>query len=174
MRRQDAAKLYELSYFSEGEIFELGTNLGLSAHILGCAKQHAGASSLLHTVELSKERMRQAEKNLLAAGHKNIMCHASDGTSWVMRQVESHKSYSLGFIDHSHAYDHVFAACKLLSRVIRPGGFVAFHDFVDARNFDAENNDYGVFQGAIQGLADTFEFYGAFGCVGVFRNGSRS
>jgi hypothetical protein len=43
-----------------------------------------------------------------------------------------------------------------------------FHDFNDYRNFE-DSSSYGVFSAANEGLGEAFEFYGGFGCTGVFR-----
>jgi hypothetical protein len=42
LRREDAAKIYELAYFSNGDVADLGTNWGLSAFIAGTALDDAG------------------------------------------------------------------------------------------------------------------------------------
>ncbi len=45
-----------------------------------------------------------------------------------------------------------------------------FHDYNDQRNIMPDVADYGVFQGVRDGLAPgQFEFYGVFGCAGLFR-----
>lgn len=44
LRREDALKLYELSYFATGDILELGSYQGLSTSILAQAVRNSGQS----------------------------------------------------------------------------------------------------------------------------------
>ena len=49
-------------------------------------------------------------------------------------------------------------------------GFALFHDFNDPRNSMEEVADYGVYQGVMDGLrTDRWEFWGIYGCTGLFR-----
>ena len=51
-----------------------------------------------------------------------------------------------------------------------PGAFCLFHDWLDARNFEPDEADYGVFGATRDGLDPAeFEFYGVFGVAGLFR-----
>ena len=44
------------------------------------------------------------------------------------------------------------------------------HDWLDARNFQPEEADYGVFGATRDGLDPAeFEFYGVFGVTGLYR-----
>src|SRR5678815_268307 len=42
LRREDAAKLYELAFFARGNVLDIGTNRGLSASILSDALVNSG------------------------------------------------------------------------------------------------------------------------------------
>lgn len=49
-------------------------------------------------------------------------------------------------------------------------GTCLFHDWLDARNFQPEEADYGVFGATRDGLdPSVFEFYGVFGVAGLYR-----
>jgi O-methyltransferase/8-demethyl-8-(2,3-dimethoxy-alpha-L-rhamnosyl)tetracenomycin-C 4'-O-methyltransferase len=67
-----------------------------------------------------------------------------------------------------------------MAKVLVPGGFVVFHDYVDYRNKlrrdDGEGPEqYGIYIGVDHGLSvDEFEFYGCYGCCGVFRRRDRA
>ena len=54
-------------------------------------------------------------------------------------------------------------------RALLPGSYVAFHDFIDPRNFDPAFSDYGVAQGAADGLSSAFAFVGGCGCMGIYQ-----
>ena len=167
LRREDAATLYELAHLAQGDIFELGTNRGLSASVLAEALQANGHGAFLHTVELSKQLVAQAHDNLI--DFPNIVIHNAAAADWLAAQVAAKRKYSFAFIDHTHTYDGVREAASVLDRLLIPGSFVAFHDFIDVRNFDEKNEEYGVPQGAVDGLASSFEFQGGCGCMGLFR-----
>ena len=64
----------------------------------------------------------------------------------------------------------MYAVCEILHRVVDLGGFALFHDFNDPRNSMEGVPDYGVYQGAMDGLrADRWAFWGIYGCTGLFR-----
>jgi len=64
-------------------------------------------------------------------------------------------------------------ACEDLKTLIRPGGFALFHDYNDSRN--GNDPDYGVYQAVVDTFADgSFEFYGAYGCTGLYRRRGRA
>lgn len=167
LRREDAAKLYELAYFAKGPVFELGTMMGLSASIMAQACAARGETAPVDTVDYDGEQQERARACTTSHGFDNIAFHHSDAAEWLDIQALASKKYAFGFIDHAHTREHVKAACERLDAVLLPGSFVAFHDFIDPRNF-AVDDDYGVFQGVQEGLSDRFTFSGGFGCMGVY------
>ena len=63
-----------------------------------------------------------------------------------------------------------FAVCRKLAGVVAPGGFCLFHDFNDARNRAPRSQACRVYQAVRERLsADSFEFYGIYGCTGLYR-----
>jgi predicted O-methyltransferase YrrM len=162
LRREDAAKLYELAYFCTGHILELGTNKGLSAYIMGSANSKVE----IDTIEIDERQCRFAEKNLSRFEHVKV--HMSEATNWLDTAIDQGRQFAFAFVDHSHEYADVHAASARMRRVLIPGSLLAFHDFNDPRNF-TQQQGYGVFEAAIEGLGNSFEFYGCFGCTGVFR-----
>jgi len=168
LRRADAAKLYELSYFCEGDVLELGTNLGLSASILAEAKR-AGGTGTIHTVDRSPGIVEQARTNLALVGASNVVVHCQDGTEWITDQINRGRKFGFAFVDHAHSYRAVRSVSALLDRVLLPGSYVAFHDFIDRRNFSQVGKIYGIPQGARDGLPSSFQFLGGCGCMGLYR-----
>jgi predicted O-methyltransferase YrrM len=173
LRREDAAKLYELAYFANGDILELGTNRGLSAFVMSTALARAAPKKKIQTVDLSATLCAQATDQLNKHGASNVIVHVADAVEWLDHEIQRGASYSFAFVDHSHQYDAVYQASRRLRSVLRDGSFVAFHDFNDYRNFE-DHKSYGVFRAANEGLGDVFDFYGGFGCTGVFRLKSES
>jgi SAM-dependent methyltransferase len=167
----DALKLYELVYFCGGDVLELGTYYGLSTSIAAQSSHDAGIGNVIVTVDLSPEALKVASENLAGRpGGERVYSFAVDGGKAVRDLGDARRVFDFAFIDHSHAYKHVYDVCQCLDRVIKPGGFCLFHDFNDPRNANVEVADYGVYQGVLEGL-DTghFEFWGIYGCTGLFR-----
>ena len=78
--------------------------------------------------------------------------------------------FGFAFVDHAHDYPSVVGVCAALAAVLRPGAFCLFHDFNDFRNADPAYQDYGVYQGVADGLEKgRFEFWGIYGCCGLYR-----
>lgn len=172
LRREDALKLYEIAYFVKNDILELGSYHGLSTCILAEANKHSPFRKRIYSVDLDPDCVRQTERNLRARGlRKDVTTICSGATTALENFVATGKKFEFVFVDHSHAYRPVYEVCRELGKVIVQGGFCLFHDFNDPRNRDSLNEDYGVYQAVIEGLpSEAFEFYGIFGCSGLFKN----
>jgi predicted O-methyltransferase YrrM len=167
----DAQKLYELAYFCGGDILELGTYRGLSGSIIGQALTASNNNGVLVSIDLDPEATRIARLNLQGRpGAGAIHLFTVEAGQAVRDLAQAKRDFNFGFIDHSHRYEHVYDVCQSLHRVLRVGAFALFHDFNDPRNASKEEVDYGVYQGALDGLrSDRFEFWGIYGCCGLFR-----
>lgn len=171
LRREDAAKLYELAYFARGDVLELGCARGLSTAIIAQAVHDAGRAARVVSVDLEPRMIERARANLAAynllAGVELIL---GDASAVCHSLIAQGRRFGFAFIDHSHAYGEVLAVCGLLPSLVEEGGFVLFHDFNDRRNKAEQNSGYGVYSGVVDGLpAPPFAFYGAFGCTGLYR-----
>jgi predicted O-methyltransferase YrrM len=199
LRREDAMKLYELAYFCEGDILELGTYRGLSACILAQAivdRTRAGRLGTLsersarltqsktlghnrtrgiETVDLNAGDLEIARNNIRARGFGDVVrCHRIDATTFCRLMIDAGRRFGMAFVDHSHEGEPVREACEHLSDLIEDGGFCLFHDYNDSRNRDPADTHHAVYQGVHTGLsAADFQFYGIFGCCGLFRRMSR-
>lgn len=165
--RADALKIYELSYFSPGNVLDLGTNRGLSSSIMYLALKAAKKPFEVHTIDISANCQNQAKKshNRHLSGH-NIQYHLCDASKYIEQARKQNQKFGFVFIDHAHTYDAVYSVCQLLGEVLLPGAFCLFHDFTDKRN----KTSFGVFKGIEEGLPkEHFEFYGSFGCAGLYR-----
>jgi predicted O-methyltransferase YrrM len=167
----DAQKLYEMAFFADGNILELGTYRGLSAAVM-CAAVHAsGGSGQIISVDLDLHSPEAAKRSLAdRPGADRAHFFVVDGTKAILDQAAAKQTYAFAFIDHSHTYEHVHDACLRLHRVISIGGFALFHDFNDPRNTAKDALDYGVYQGVMDGLDPRlWQFWGIYGCTGLFR-----
>jgi predicted O-methyltransferase YrrM len=171
LRREDALKLYELSYFARGDVFELGTHYGLSAAILARAARNSPYPKHVESIELKPKRTKAAQRNLARLGLLQLVtARSADGVLAVKEHAANGRQFGLVFIDHSHAYTPVYEVCRSLDRIVAPGGFCLFHDFNDIRNRDPEDDAYAVFQAVNEGLdKQRFRFYGIYGCSGLYR-----
>lgn len=171
LRREDALKLYEMAYFADGDVLELGCYKGLSTSLLARAIRDAGSSNVVYTADLSQACVDATMAILKKQGiATHVQASCADAVEFTRRLANNGKKFSFIFVDHSHAYQLVHEVCKLLADVTAPGGFCAFHDFNDGRNADRDNSDYGVYQAVLDGLdPKSFEFFGIFGCIGLYR-----
>jgi SAM-dependent methyltransferase len=171
LRREDALKLYEIAYFVSGDILELGSYHGLSTSILSRANHDGPYEKSIYSVDLDPANGEITNQHLRAMGlGGGVTTICGDAASVVRGFAAAGKKFEFVFIDHSHAYDPVYAVCRELGSVLMNGGFCLFHDFNDARNRDSSDKDYGVYQAVIDGLdPNEFEFYGVYGCAALYR-----
>lgn len=170
LRRDDALKLYEIAYVTQGDILELGAYHGLSTSILARACEDASCGSV-YSVDLDPKSLVIASKTLSSLGllrYVNFVC--SDAVGFVESLAKLDRRFAFVFVDHSHAYTPVYSVCRQLGSVVMPGGFCLFHDFNDIRNSETTDEDYAVYQAVLDGLnSDHFEFYGIYGCTALYR-----
>jgi predicted O-methyltransferase YrrM len=167
----DALKLYELAYFCGGDILELGTYRGLSTSICALASEASGLNNVIVSVDLSPEETERARTNLAGrAGFERIHLFTVEAGQAVRDLARAKRMFNFAFVDHAHTYEHVYDVCRSLHRVTKLGALVLFHDFNDPRNAAEDATDYGVYQGVLDGLDQRrFEFWGIYGCTGLFR-----
>lgn len=169
--REEALKLYEMAYFSQGNILELGCYHGLSTSILARAVQDSPYKKTIFTVDLDPaciiDTLRNLRKMNLVRG---IITFCEDGTSALQKLAAAGTTFSFIFIDHSHTYQHVWEACQELPKVITSGGFCLFHDFNNPENKNQQNTRTHVYQAVRDGLdPNRFDFYGIYGGAGLYR-----
>jgi predicted O-methyltransferase YrrM len=176
LRVEDALKLYELAYYCTGNILELGTNRGLSASVLASAVAAAGNGANVVTIDVDPSLSDTARRNLKERRLDHfVQFVAADALLAMNELVAKGMRFGLCFVDHSHSYEAVTQACYRLPQLVSPGGFVVFHDFLDGRNTRRKDvgdspEEYGVYAAVEEALPRAaFEFYGCYGCCGVFR-----
>ena len=176
LQRADALKLYELGYFANGDILEFGTYCGLSTFILAKAIQSSGRRAHIVTMELDPRVTMLAKRNLASRSVDSFVdFREGDANATCSKLIAEGRKFSFAFIDHSHAYEPMVLACERLAQLLTVGSFCLFHDFNDPRNtatpgVGESENQYGVYA-AVQSALDRkqFEFYGIFGCCGLYR-----
>lgn len=167
----DVLKLYEMAFCCSEDILELGAYRGLSAAVMNEACNAAQRNAKIISIDLDPGAVELSRQQLHGmAGGERAHFFQDDAGSGVRNLAGIKRRFGFAFVDHSHAYEHVFDACTSLHRVVGPGGFALFHDFNDPRNADEAVHDYGVYQGVMDGLhAGRWQFWGIYGCSGLFR-----
>lgn len=171
LRREDALKLYELAWFARYDILELGSFHGLSTAVIARATRNSPTPQPIESIDLDPACTHATHHNLKRLGlHTQVTLRTADAVTAVEGYAAAQRQFGFVFVDHSHAYEPVYNVCRVLDRIVAPGGFCLFHDYNDVRNADPEDKDYGVYQAVVDGLnMDAFAFYGIFGCCGLYR-----
>lgn len=171
LRRADALKLYELAYHARGDILELGCEKGLATSIMARAIRDSGHGSLIYAQDAKSPNTIATKRNLTDRDLGDLArTHTGDAALYCRELIEHGRRFSLIFIDHASEYGPMRAVCSLLDRLVETGGFALFHDYNDKRNQDPGATDHGVGLAVQKDLnLELFEFYGIYGCVGLFR-----
>lgn len=163
--KADALKLYEMAYQATGDVLELGTYAGLSTCIMAQAVIDSGREGHVVAIDI-------ADFGWKLNADLNQVSHCIDfqlgpAIEKVQGLIAAGRKFGFVFVDHSHTYAEVAAICPMLDKVMQPGSFVQFHDYNDPRN--GHEPDYGVWQAVIDKLPSSFQFYGVYGCSGLYR-----
>ena len=68
LRREDALKLYELSFFAAGDVLELGSFHGLSTSIIARAALNSPTPKHVESIDLDPACSKAARRNLRSLG----------------------------------------------------------------------------------------------------------
>lgn len=171
LQHSEAMKLYELGYFSEGDVLELGTFRGLSTSLIARALHDSGAARTLETCDIDPAYSSSAEAFVEAQpGGTQVRFHVGDATEFMQELEVAGRKFGMAFVDHWHSYDATYSAAVRLDSLLRSGGFAMFHDYNDFFNADTDHV-HKVYQAVQDTIAKNpnFEFCGIFGLSGVFR-----
>ena len=176
LRREDAAKLYELAYFAPGDLLELGCGRGLATAIMAQAIHDAGRASHVVAIDHNPEMIEETRANLAAfALLDRAYLLAADALAVCQALIAQRQTFAAVFVDHSPRYQDVRDVSLLLDQIVAADGFALFHDFNDRRNKAKDESAYRVYDGVLRGLPmPPFTFHGVFGCTGVFQRPQES
>jgi predicted O-methyltransferase YrrM len=170
LARDDALKIYEMAYHSDGDVLELGTHKGLSTSIIAEALGEADGGNL-ETADTDAATNEVARANVKSRpfGEK-VTFAVQDAAERMDELISLDRKFGFVFIDHWHGYDATYEAASRLRGLLKPGGYVLFHDFLDPGNSDP-NHVYGVYQAVLDTICldHEFEFVCNSGCCGLFR-----
>ena len=171
LQRGDALKLYELAYFSNSDVMELGTHKGLSTSIIARALADAGSIGRLETDDIDADANRIAKANLADnPGAARVNFNLEYAVPFMDRLIREGRKFGFIFVDHWHGYDETRNAAIRVHKLLVDGGFVLFHDYndIESRNPDHPHKVY-------QAVANTivkdprFHFCAVSGCCVLFR-----
>ncbi len=171
LQRPDAMKIYELAYFSGGDVLELGTHKGLSASIIARALDDSGTSHKLETDDIDKTTHPVAKKNLAGnPGLKRVNFNLEDANNLMDRYIAKGRKFGFIFVDHWHGYAATHDAALRVHSLLIEGGFVLFHDYNDVENADPAH-DHKVYPAVTDTLAkdSRFRFCAVCGCCGLYQ-----
>jgi predicted O-methyltransferase YrrM len=134
---EDSRKLYELAYFADGPILEIGTYCGRSAITMAMALSDAGRSHPIVSVDI--------DPAAAGLGHRHARAH----------EVEEHIVFVCGsagrflatvpgfepaliFVDGDHSAAGVRADLDAIAPHVRPGTLLFFHDYLPDELPDTE------------------------------------
>ncbi len=174
LRLADALALYELAYFADGDVLELGTMHGLSTGILCTAVRNAGAGTTVVSIEFARKFQRSTARAIRAASlrdhHRLIRGEAGDEVDALAR---AGAVFGAVFVDHDHAYAPTARLCRQLDAVLRTDGIALFHDLDDERN-RTQPDEYGIHRAVAELIARPgYAFAGVVGCCGIVRKAAR-
>ncbi|HEX8646663.1 MAG TPA: class I SAM-dependent methyltransferase [Thermoleophilaceae bacterium] len=126
---EDCRKLYELAYFAEGPILEIGTYCGRSAVVMAMALRDAGRDHPIVSVDI--------DPAAAALGHRNARAHEVEERivfvcSTAARFLATVPEFepALVFVDGDHSAPGVLADLDTIAPHVRPGTLVFFHDYM--------------------------------------------
>jgi len=170
LRPADAMALYEIAYFSRGEILELVSQSALSTVFLCQAAVNAKRGVIVRTADESPGHGALRRTTLEQLGIAGIHCHdAATPLEAVRRLAGDRRQFGTVFLDFAQAFGPVSAVCRFLPEILIPGALVLVHDLNDERNARSPD-EYGIYD-AVTGLlaSGAIQFLGLVGCCGVLR-----
>jgi len=169
---EDALKIYELSFYSSGDILELGTYKGLSLSVIVQALKDSDLNIACDTVDTNAETTREAEEGISDLFNilPDVSFHINNCVLFMDTAIIQKIKYGFIFVDAGHGYKNTYATAMRVGKLLVPGGFALFHDYTDGRNF-SKTSYYRVYQAVNDALLvdGRFVYCGVFGCSALFR-----
>ncbi|MCB9496115.1 MAG: FkbM family methyltransferase [Fibrobacteria bacterium] len=147
-KRRDAEVLGTVAANTVGDILELGTSFGRGTSEL--ALNLAGRGDV-HTVNILPEQANSDSGKLVthflgreqigsyyrSKGATNVVQIFADTSTWVP-EPQLERRFGAVFIDAAHDEENVFKDSLLVSRLLRNGGLLLWHDFNPSRRFEMD------------------------------------
>jgi cephalosporin hydroxylase len=102
-------------------VVETGTNLGMSTIAMAQALEDIGVSAVLQTVDINKEYVEKARRNVTEAGLAGrVEFHVGESLSFLSGLVGQVDHIDFVFLDDLHRYQHVVDEVRLLHPKLLP------------------------------------------------------
>jgi hypothetical protein len=166
---EDSLKLYELGYLAPGPFLEIGTFRGKSTTVLASALRDAGRRVQFFSLDIDQDALESASGTLTERGLGTYVTLVHGSLEALIRAVPGFQP-GFVFLDGDHSEAGVARDLANLETRVPEGGVLLFHDYLDERNDDPSNKDYGVRQAILRSwVARDCEYAGSFGCAGLYR-----
>lgn len=140
LARDEAMKLYELAFFAQGDVLELGTFKGLSTSIIARALNDRQGGALV-TCDIDPDFSAAASQHVRSApGGDRVSFLVGDAPQLIDGLIADGRKFGFVFVDHWHGYEATHAAAVRLQHVLAPGGFVLFHDYNDPDTLNPDHH----------------------------------
>ena len=173
LSEEDSQKLYELAYFADGPILEIGTYCGRSTVIMATAIADRGARGYLVSLDIDGQMLALAQRFIRKHGVQEHVLLVSDSIDKFLRSSPKFRP-NLVFIDGDHSAADVEADLEWLAHGVNSGTVMIFHDYVPSSlpvtdGFGVSPEPIEVAQAVNDSWVPSFtEFAGTFGCSAVF------
>lgn len=166
LRLADALKLYELTYFADGDTLIVGGHRGLAPAIAGHALCNARRGRALHVIDDSAAATAEAEGHVLRTGATASFA-AGEPHAQIAALMPGGRRFGFAFLDNLAGAAHAASILAACLPVLRAGAFILVHDF-NERPGPAPAND--VASGVFDAARDRqLQFLGLYGSTGLFR-----
>ena len=169
--RDEALKLYEMAYFSSGDVIELGTHKGLSTSIIAMAlTQSERRDRNFETIDIDARRNFLARKNVGFWRNRWVKFSLMDATKRLDQMIAEGRRAGFIFVDHWHGYKETFEAAERGPLLLVDGGYIMFHDFLDPGN-NTPGHPYGVYPAVLDAIGNDkrMKFACLCGSSAIFR-----
>jgi len=170
LRVPDAMALYELAYFSAGDVLEVVAHSPLSSLFFGQAIINAGRSARLVSVETITDYAPLAQAAMTNLGLDDL-CerHAGEPLPLLDKCIAAGERFGLIFIDFDQSREALSPIATRLPALLKPGGCVVFHDFNDVNNSGPEPlyQIYSVVEDLLG--SGQFVFVDVIGCCAILQ-----
>jgi SAM-dependent methyltransferase len=132
LRDEDVLKLYELAYFSDGPVLEIGTWCGKSTAALAAGARDSARGAAVFSVDINEDRLEQAREGLAARGLGTEVTLVR-GSAAALFAAAPRFSPKLVFVDGDHTLRGVRRDLAVLERHVPNGALLLFHDYANTR-----------------------------------------
>lgn len=166
MYTQDGMKLYELAWFSPGDVLEIGTYKGRSAALMSLALHRSGNPARIVSIDVDPAHLAAARDNLARLGLTDRVVLLEGSSPAVLRRLTAFRP-GLVYVDGDHTFRGASADLRALEPIVPSGSVIVLHDY---EGFEPDDPYWVQVAAAAREswLSRDCAFIGRFGLCGVF------